>query len=616
MSTIYVATALAVSLRWLPAKFDLSPTQSPHFAALASFAYRSTSTKLTRFNLAALKQTCHDRLFYRADINTMAAKEYDFIIVGAGSAGAVLANRLVQQGKHRVLLLESGKQGKHMMIRMPGGLSEVIKNKAFNWDYQSEPAEQLNGRRHLLPRGKALGGSSILNGMVCLRGQAADYDRWAEAGNTGWSYQDVLPVFKSIENWQGAHTHPGGAKAADNDADYHGFDGELIISPAPTENVLYDTFIEAGLENGLAFNGDFNGASAEGVGRFHSNISQGVRQTSAHAFIEPIKTNSTLDVLTQHHVLRLTMHEKTVNGIVTQYKNEEHTFHASKEVIVCAGAFNSPQLLMLSGIGDPEELAKHGIETKHALAGVGKNLQEHLDLVMRFSYQDPITLNGQIGTVWGQLGIGMQYTFFKRGVAAGNIVEAGGFTRSNANVEHPDIQFHFYPALVFDFLDKPKKDHGVTIRSCNLRPYSRGHVSLSSADPFAKPNINFNFLSDERDWPIMLGAYDQAFNMMRAKAWQGKVGDEVQGARADADEDSKKQWIRQYADIVHHPVGTCKMGQDAMAVVDNRLKVHGLKGLRVADASIMPSLVSANTQLPTMMIGAKAADMILQEWPA
>ena len=541
----------------------------------------------------------------------------------------MLANRLVQHGKHSVLLVEAGSQGKHMMIRMPGGLSEVIKNKSFNWDYESQPMANLNNRKLLLPRGKALGGSSILNGMVCLRGQAADYNRWAEAGNTGWAYDDVLPLFKSLENWQGPHQGSAANESALSDesaaaaesaaaekssAAFHGSDGEFTISPAPSEHFLYDTFIAAGAEQGLAVNTDFNGASAAGVGRFHSNIANGVRQTTGHAFVEPIKSAPQFDILTGHQVLRLALDGKRVSGIVTKKGRKTQEIQANKEVIVCAGAYNSPQLLMLSGIGDAAELEQHDIELQHNLPGVGKNLQEHLDLVMRFSYQDPVTLNGKIGTIMGQLGIGLEYTLFKRGIAAGNIVEAGGFVSSDASIADPDIQFHFYPALVFDFLDKPTNDHGVTIRTCNLRPFSRGQVSLSSNDPLDKPCIDFKFLSDERDWPIMLRAYDLAFEMMQADAWQGKLGEEVQGAKPDADDEAKKQWIREYADIVHHPVGTCKMGSDDDAVVDHQLKVHGIEGLRIADASIMPTIVSANTQLPTMMIGAKAAELILDEW--
>ena len=528
--------------------------------------------------------------------------QYDYIVVGSGSAGGVVANRLAKSGKYSVLLVEAGGKDNNPLVHMPGGTAEIIKGKSTNWLLDSEPQKHLNNRRLMQHRGKLLGGSSNMNGMVAIRGNAKCYDHWAELGNQGWEYQSVLNNFKSIETWCGG---------VDNE--FHGKHGECHINKTSFDNKLYDIFIEAGLELGLPANDDFNGKQQDGVGRYHANVHNGQRQGTSKAFIAPVKNLDNFTIETGLLVEKILIENNRATGIQASRKNKKLTFKANKEVIICAGAFNSPQLLMLSGIGNEEKLKPLGIEMVKHLPGVGENLQDHLSLLMNYSCSEPITMNGPSNSILSQIKIAADYFLFKKGPASHNMIEAGAFYRSREDLEAPDIQLHLIPILMYNLTDKPPKEDGVSVRACNLTPHSRGVVELYSADPGQQCKIDFRFLSDERDAPVIIEAFRLVERFMKADAWQGILGNETKGGSECKTDEQIMEFIREYIETDYHPVGTCKMGNDDMAVVDSRLRVHGIKGLRVADASIMPTIVRGNTNVPCMMIGDKCAEMVLED---
>lgn len=527
---------------------------------------------------------------------------FEYIIVGAGSAGCVLANRLVQQGK-QVLLLEAGPSDWHPLVHMPSGVSEVLKNKQLNWQYYSSPQARCNNKKYYVPRGKISGGSSSVNGMVCIRGHRADYDAWEKAGNKGWSYEEVLPYFKSIENWSGG------------DNAYHSTQGELTVNQTTTQNPLFDYFIAAGQEAGLKLNNDFNGAEQAGVGRYDANIHNGRRFSGVDAFLKPIKKHKNFTLMNNAEVSKIHFRGHQAVGLTTYIKGRQQDFRATKEIILCSGTVNNPKLLIQSGIGESTQLKKIGVPLVHDLPGVGKNLQEHLGVYMCYPCNQPITLNGLMESKLRQAMIGLQYFTTRKGIGAGNQLEVGAFWYSDKNVAHPDIQLHFIPGLVNSIISDLPAEHGLTLRACNLRPKSRGEITVTSSDYKTTPVIAFNFLDNPDDLKVLIAAYKLVNTIMKADAWQGMIGPELYSPSTEPTDTQIEAFARQNSETDFHLVGTCKMGHDRLSVVDDQLRVRGIEGLRIADASIMPTLISGNTSLPAMMIGAKAAAMIANREP-
>lgn len=524
---------------------------------------------------------------------------YDYIVIGAGSAGCVLANRLSANSNNRVLLLEAGPNDYNPVIHMPGGCAEVLKSNQLNWKFESSPQKNLWGRQYVIPRGRTLGGSSSANGMVYIRGNAKDYDDWAAAGNEGWAYKDVLPYFRKFEDFnRGAN-------------EFHGAGGELHVAEAPGDNPLYDHFIAAGVELGYPANDDFNGASQEGFGRFHATIKGGKRWSSSAAFLsKEVRQRSNLTITTGATVTKILLNGKTAVGVAYKKGSKIVEAKANKEVVLSAGAIKSPHILQLSGIGDKQDLDPAGIPVLHELKGVGKNLQDHLDVLMRYGVNQPITLNG-MDKFPNNVKVAWDYFVHKKGVASYNNIEAGSFVKSDESLDRPDIQMHFVPCNMTGLTDPLPAQHGVTLHACQLHPKSRGTVKPLNNDPLAKPEVDFNFAADEYDWQVLIKAFKLLRELMQANAWNGLITEEISpGAHIQSDEEIRKA-IAECTETVYHPVGSCKMGHDELAVVDDKLRVHGIKNLRVADASIMPTILTGNTNAPAMMIGEKCADMML-----
>lgn len=524
---------------------------------------------------------------------------FDYIVVGAGSAGCAVASRLSEDPNRKVLLLEAGPKDSNPMIHMPGGCAEVLKSKTLNWQFWSEPQQHLDGRRFYVPRGRMLGGSSGANGMVYIRGHAKDYDDFAAAGNPGWAYKDVLPLFKRAE------TNVRG------ESEFHGGSGPLYVSDAPTEGILFDRFVDAGAEIGIPRNDDFNGAKQEGIGRFQCTIKDGRRWSSAVAYLKPALGRPNLTVVTGALVHRLVLEGNRVTGVEYLRGSQRETVNAKSAVILSAGAVKNPQILQLSGIGHPDDLGRVGIKTRIALPGVGHNLQEHLDVLMHYEVTQPIAMNSH-ASQWEQLKTGLKYFTTRTGVAAGNSIEAGGFVRSRPDLDRPDIQLHFVPAYMTGLTDPLPKQHGVTVHACKLRPESTGSVTLRSDNPHDAPVIDFNLLAAESDRATLRHCVGLIRDIMNARAWNGLIGREFTPGPQIRSETQIDQALTYLVDTVYHPACSCKMGQGEDAVVDHELKVHGVEGLRIADVSILPDLIGGNTNAPAMMIGEKLADLIRQ----
>ncbi len=522
--------------------------------------------------------------------------EFDYVIAGGGSAGCALAARLSEDPAASVCLIEAGGNGRSVLIDTPLMVAVTVPRAIHNWAFQTAPQPGLAGRRGYQPRGKALGGSSAINAMVYMRGHPRDYDDWALAGNAGWSWNDVLPWFK-----RGEHNERGA------DA-FHGTGGPLNVAELRSPHPASLAFVEAGVQAGHARNLDFNGAAQDGIGLYQVTQKNGRRWSAARAYLEPAAGRGNLVVRTDARVLRLTFDGKTCTGVETSIG----TLRAKRETILSSGAFGSPQLLLLSGVGPAAELARHGIALRHELPGVGMNLQDHPDYVAGYSSQAA----GLLGlTPRGLFNMASGILQFRRdgsGILSSNIAESGGFLHSEPGLERPDIQLHFTIGLVADHGRDRTPRYGFSCHACVLRPKSRGRVGLTSADPLAPPHIDPAFLQDDDDAKRLMRGVKMTLDILRQPALTPFRGTNVFGEESASDA-ALMALIRQRADTVYHPVGTCRMGVDDMAVVDPQLRVRGLQRLRVADASIMPTLIGGNTNAPTIMIGEKAAALIALE---
>jgi len=531
---------------------------------------------------------------------------YDYIIVGAGSAGCVLANRLSENPKNKVCVIEAGSKDWHPSIKLPVGIAWLMRSKTLNWNYNTQPEKNLNNRRLFWPRGKTLGGSSASNAMVYIRGHKQDYDHWESLGNKGWSFNDLLPYFRRSE-----HQERGNDK-------FHGSHGPLNVQDFKVRNKLASAFVKAGVQAGYRKNQDFNGPEQEGIGFYQVTQKEGRRCSSAAAFLRSSEQRDNLTIITKAQVSHLQFDKKneSIIGVSFLKNNKTYNIKASREVIVSSGAINSPQILMLSGIGEKNELEKHGIEVKHELNGVGKNLQDHLDvmLVQKSLTADSygLTFKNLITHTPYHL---YQYLVKKRGMFSSNANEAGGFIKSEPSQAIPDLQFHFGLAKLRDHgrnLSFMMGD-GYSLHICNLRPKSRGTISLNSANPMDHACINGNYLSAEEDMDTMIKGVKAGLKILNADAFDKHRGKQLTPEFQLNNDADIRRHIHENAETIYHPVGTCKMGNDKMAVVNERLQVHGIKRLRVVDASIMPTLIGGNTNAPAIAIAEKAADMIIQD---
>ena len=527
---------------------------------------------------------------------------YDYIIIGAGSAGCVLANRLSEDPTLRVLLLEAGPRDWHPFIHMPAGLAKLVGQKGINWNYDTAPEPQLNQRRLWWPRGKVLGGSSSINAMCYIRGVPRDYDEWAAGGAQGWDWNSALPYFKRAER----NSRGGDA--------LHGDSGPLHVSDLRYTNPLSAAFIEAGQQAGFPHNHDFNGAEQAGVGLYQVTQKDGARCSSAVAYLQPARSRPNLEVVTGALVRRILLANGRAIGVAYAKDGVETQAQADREVLLSGGAINSPQLLMLSGIGPADHLAAHGISVSVNAPHVGQNLQDHLDICTLQHSTQRITYDRA-----SELKTAFDY-FLRghRGPGSSNIAEAGGFLRSPlAPDERADIQLHFVPAMLDDHGRNRLQGDGYTLHACFLRPRSRGRITLNSADPRMDARIEANYLSDAEgfDLKMMLECAKLSRELFAQKAFDPYRGAPIHPARNDLSDSEMIDFIRAKAESVYHPIGTCRMGNDEDSVVDTQLRVRGVDGLRVIDASVMPSLIGGNTNAPTIMIAERASDLIRGKTP-
>ncbi len=524
---------------------------------------------------------------------------YDYVIVGAGSAGCVLANRLTEDGRSSVLVVEYGGSDRSVLIQMPAALSIPMNMKKYNWGYETEPEPHLDGRRLACPRGKVLGGSSSINGLVYVRGHPLDFDRWEEQGARGWAYRDVLPYFKRAEGWR-----EGGDP-------YRGADGPLATRRGTRRNPLYDAFIEAGRQAGYPVSSDLNGEIPEGFGRFDMTVKNGVRWSAANAYLRPAMKRPNLRVITHARASQVVFDGRRAAGVRYEVAGSVRQVTARREVILCGGAINSPQLLKLSGVGPEAELRALGINVVHALPGVGENLQDHLEFYFQIASKQPITLYAKTGLLQKAL-IGAHWLMRDHGDGATNHFEAGGFIRSRPGIPHPDIQYHFLPMAVSYDGATLASEHGYQAHVGPLRSKSRGWVRLGSADPREPPHIQFNYMSEPDDWREMRACVRLTREIFAQPAFDPYRGREIAPGADCVDDDAIDAFIRDKVESAYHPSGTCKMGarDDPGAVVDAEARVIGLERLRVVDASIMPSITSGNLNAPTIMMGEKASDII------
>ncbi|MDW7548723.1 choline dehydrogenase [Pseudoalteromonas peptidolytica] len=529
--------------------------------------------------------------------------DFDYIIVGAGSAGCVLANRLSENPAHKVLLLETGGSDKSIFIQMPTALSIPMNTDKYAWQFHTEPEPHLDNRVMHCPRGKVLGGSSSINGMVYVRGHAKDFDEWQDHGAQGWDYQACLPYFKRAESW-----YLGGDQ-------YRGEQGPLGTNNGnEMANPLYRAFISAGEQAGYAFTKDYNGKQQEGFGPMHMTVKDGKRCSSSRAYLDPIKHRSNLTIVTGALVQKVLLEDKVATGVEYSVKGSLKTANAAKEVILSAGSIGSPHLLQLSGIGDKDALTAAGVEVKHHLPGVGKNLQDHLEFYFQYKCKQPITLNGKLGLISKGL-IGARWLLDKSGLGATNHFESCAFIRSKAGVEWPDLQYHFLPAAIRYDGKSAFDGHGFQVHVGHNKPKSRGEVTIKSADPRVAPKIQFNYLAEQEDIEGFRACVRLTREIIEQSAFDDFRQSEIQPGEHIQTDEEIDAFVRQAVESAYHPSCSCKMGEDEMAVVDSQTRVHGVQGLRVVDSSIFPTIPNGNLNAPTIMVAEKAADMILDNPP-
>lgn len=529
----------------------------------------------------------------------MDAAEYDYVIVGAGSSGCVLANRLSANGRNKVLLLEAGPKDNYLWIHIPIGYGKTMFHKAYNWGFYTDPEANMHDRKIYWPRGRGLGGSSSINGLIFIRGQSDDYDHWAQLGNAGWDWNSVLPYFMKSEH------NSRGASAT------HGGEGPLWSSDIQEKSELMEAIIRGAQELGVPRTHDFNSGHQDGVGYFQLFTRNGWRNSSAVAYLKPARGRANLRVETDAHATGLIMEGRKAVGVRYKQNGVMRQARAAREVILSAGSLQSPQLLQLSGIGPAELLRGHGIDVVHDLPGVGQNLQDHLQFRLMFKVSKPITTNDDLRTLAGQARIGLKWLLTGKGPLGIGINQGGLFTRVLPGSQTPDIQFHFGTLSADQAGGKPHDWPGCTFSVCQLRPESRGTVNIKSADPMQAPSMRPNYLAAETDRICAIESIKYARRLAASDALKPYIESEYKPGRDVQSDAEILEYARENGATIFHPTGTCKMGSDAMAVTDSSLRVHGIANLRVVDCSIMPTLISGNTHAPAVMIAEKASDMIL-----